>query len=136
MEEALLLSERTMATLSSENLHRERLQFELDYIYQKSGLIYLGETLFDDAFGLLQKGRIDPRVLISMFPNVLQQSNITRSVNLFRGVKDQLEQLGTLPDISKALLAHCSLCTSCKHECGLNPAIHFSHKDSFQVWRR
>ncbi|GJJ69717.1 vacuolar protein sorting-associated protein 3 [Entomortierella parvispora] len=99
VEEALLLSERTMATLSSENLHRERLQFELDYIYQKSGLIYLGETLFDDAFGLLQKGRIDPRVLISMFPNVLQQGNIMQSVSLFRGVKEQLEQLGTVPDI-------------------------------------
>ncbi|KAF9355415.1 hypothetical protein BGX26_006596 [Mortierella sp. AD094] len=49
VEEALLLSEKMAATISAGNLHKERLQYELDYIYQKSGLIYLGETLFDDG---------------------------------------------------------------------------------------
>ncbi|KAG0006620.1 hypothetical protein BGZ65_005965 [Modicella reniformis] len=70
VEEALLLSERTTATISPENLHRERLQLELDYIYQKSGLIHLGETLFDDGFDLLRRGKMDARVVVSMFPDV------------------------------------------------------------------
>ncbi|KAF8938913.1 hypothetical protein BGZ58_011208 [Dissophora ornata] len=99
VEEALLLSEKAAATMSAENLHRERLQFELDYIYQKSGLIYLGETLFDDAFGLLSRGKIDPRVLIWMFPDILQKSNLISEVILFRGIRDQVRQLGSLPDI-------------------------------------
>ncbi|KAG0303656.1 transforming growth factor, beta receptor associated protein 1 [Dissophora globulifera] len=99
VEEALLLSEKTTATMSAENLHRERLQFELDYIHQKSGLIYLAETLFDDAFGLFQRGKIDPRVLISMFPDVLQQHNLMGEVILYRGIHEQITQLGTLPDI-------------------------------------
>ncbi|KAI7826544.1 hypothetical protein BC939DRAFT_395393 [Gamsiella multidivaricata] len=101
VEEALLLSEKTTATMSVENLHRERLQFELDYIYQKSGLIYLGETLFDDAFGLLHRGKMDPRVLVSMFPDVLQKRNLINDVPLFRGIRNQITQLGTLPNISK-----------------------------------
>ncbi|ORZ12536.1 vacuolar sorting protein 39 domain 2-domain-containing protein [Lobosporangium transversale] len=99
VEEALLLSEKTIATISSENLHRERLQMELDYIHQKSGLIYLGETLFDDAFGLFQRGRMDPRVLISIFPDVLQRVDLMSQVSLFRGIRDQIERLRTLPDI-------------------------------------
>ncbi|KAF9105528.1 transforming growth factor, beta receptor associated protein 1 [Mortierella sp. AM989] len=99
VEEALLLSEKTTATMSSENLHRERLQIELDYIYQKSGLIYLSETLFDDGFGLLQRGKLDPRALISMFPDVLQKPDLMSHVSLFQGIHNQVVQLGTVPSI-------------------------------------
>ncbi|KAG0205351.1 hypothetical protein BGX33_007985 [Mortierella sp. NVP41] len=100
VEEALLLSEKATATISEENRHRERLQFELDFIHQKSGLIYLEETLFDDAFGLFLRGKIDPRAIISMFPDVLQQEDIIGDVKLFRGVRELLSQRGTLQDIS------------------------------------
>ncbi|KAG0017053.1 hypothetical protein BGZ80_008658, partial [Entomortierella chlamydospora] len=99
VEEALLLSEKMAATISAGNLHRDRLQYELDYIYQKSGLIYLGETLFDDGFGLLQRGKLDPRVIISMFPDVLQKPDIVSHVILFQGTRDQVTQLGTVPHI-------------------------------------
>ncbi|KAI1315748.1 transforming growth factor, beta receptor associated protein 1 [Mortierella claussenii] len=105
VEEALLLSEKTTTTISAENLHRERLQLELDYIYQKSGLIYLGETLFDDAFGLLQRGKMDLRVLISMFPDVLQRTDVIRQVDLFRGIRDEVAQLGTISNIISRTLA-------------------------------
>ncbi|KAG0224780.1 transforming growth factor, beta receptor associated protein 1 [Mortierella sp. GBA43] len=100
VEEAILLSERTTATISPENLHRERLQLELDYIYQKSGLIHLGETLYEDAFDYMRRGKMDPRVVISMFPDVLQSSDILSGVHLFRGIHDQVTELGTLPNIS------------------------------------
>ncbi|KAF9173570.1 transforming growth factor, beta receptor associated protein 1 [Mortierella sp. AD010] len=99
VEEALLLSEKMAATISAGNLHRDRLQYELDYIYQKSGLIYLSETLFDDGFGLLQRGKLDPRVIISMFPDVLQKPDIVSHVILFQGTRDQVTQLGTVPHI-------------------------------------
>ncbi|KAF9576009.1 transforming growth factor, beta receptor associated protein 1 [Mortierella alpina] len=102
VEEALLLSEKTMTTLSAENLHRERLQYELDYIYQKSGLIYLGETLFDDAFALLKRGNIWPQALISLFPDVLQHSELMRHVKLYRGIQEQLRQLRINRTLSKS----------------------------------
>lgn len=89
-----------MTTLSAENLHRERLQYELDYIYQKSGLIYLGETLFDDAFALLKRGNICPQALISLFPDVLQHNELMRHVKLYRGIRELLSQLRSLPNIS------------------------------------
>ncbi|KAG0350422.1 transforming growth factor, beta receptor associated protein 1 [Podila minutissima] len=99
VEEALVLSEKTTATLSSDNLHSERLQQELDYIYQKSGFIYLGETLFDDAFALLQRGKIDPRAVIALFPDVLQKPNILGDITVFVGVLELLKHLQSLPDI-------------------------------------
>ncbi|KAF9917492.1 hypothetical protein FBU30_000717, partial [Linnemannia zychae] len=99
VEEALLLSEKATATISEENRHRERLQYELDFINQKSGLIYLEETLFGDAFGLFLRGGIDPRAIISLFPDVLQQENILDDVKLFQGIRDLLNQRGTLQDI-------------------------------------
>ncbi|KAF9924955.1 transforming growth factor, beta receptor associated protein 1 [Mortierella alpina] len=105
VEEALLLSEKTLTTLSAENLHRERLQYELDYIYQKSGLIYLGETLFDDAFALLKRGNIWPQALILLFPDVLQQSELMRHVKLYRGIQEQLRHLRSLPDIINRTLS-------------------------------
>ncbi|KAF9131142.1 transforming growth factor, beta receptor associated protein 1 [Mortierella sp. 14UC] len=99
VEEALLLSEKATATISQENRHRERLQLELDFIHQKSGLIYLEETLFDDAFGLFLRGRIDPRAIIFMFPDVLQKQDILGDVKLFGGVRELLNQRGSLHDI-------------------------------------
>ncbi|KAG0374480.1 transforming growth factor, beta receptor associated protein 1 [Mortierella sp. AD032] len=99
VEEALLLSGKATATMSQENRHRERLQSELDFIHQKSGLIYLEETLFDDAFELFLRGRIDPRAIIFMFPDVLQQQNILGDVKLFGGVRELLNQRGSLQDI-------------------------------------
>ncbi|KAF8953259.1 hypothetical protein BGZ52_000614 [Haplosporangium bisporale] len=99
VEEALVLSEKTTATLSSDNLHSDRLQQELDYIYQKSGLIYLGETLFDDAFALLQRGKIDPRAVVALFPDVLQKPNLLEDITVFVGVLELLKQLQSLPNI-------------------------------------
>ncbi|KAF9388781.1 transforming growth factor, beta receptor associated protein 1 [Podila verticillata] len=99
VEEALVLSEKTTATLSSDNLHSDRLQQELDYIYQKSGLIYLGETLFDDAFALLQRGKIDPRAVVALFPDVLQKPNLLGDITVFVGVLELLKQLQSLPNI-------------------------------------
>ncbi|KAK3830887.1 MAG: vacuolar sorting protein 39 domain 2-domain-containing protein [Linnemannia elongata] len=105
VEKALLLSEKANATISEENRHRERLQFELDFIHQKSGLIYLEETLFDDAFALFLRGRIDPRAIISMFPDVLQQPDLIANVKLFGGVRELLRQRGTLQDIINRTVA-------------------------------
>ncbi|KAG0260255.1 transforming growth factor, beta receptor associated protein 1 [Mortierella polycephala] len=105
VEEALLLSEKATTTMSPENLHSERLQLELDYIYQKSGLIYLAETLFDDAFTLLKRGNISPQIIMAMFPGVLQRKGLINDVNLFQGIRGELSALGSLPQIVNRALA-------------------------------
>jgi hypothetical protein len=101
VEDAVLSSDKSTAAMSADNYQREPLQLELDYIYQRSGLIYLGETVFDDGFKLLRRGNMDPRALISMLPDVLQRPNILKNVMMFQGVKEQLIQLGNFPRISK-----------------------------------
>lgn len=134
VEQALLLSEKAKATISEENRHRERLQFELDFIHQKSGLIYLEETLFDDAFALFLRGRIDPRVIISMFPDVLQQPDLIANVKLFGGVRELLSQRGTLQDISKCSSFEYLLLLYMRYGCDI--LILFDLFQLIEQWRK
>ncbi|KAF9970431.1 transforming growth factor, beta receptor associated protein 1 [Actinomortierella ambigua] len=96
IEEAILLSERALSTISADNLHRERLTHEVNYVNQKAGFIYLGETLFDDAFGLFEKGNMDPRILIHLFEDVLQESDILDHVDVYQGVRDAITRIGSI----------------------------------------
>ncbi|KAF9166248.1 hypothetical protein DFQ26_008389 [Actinomortierella ambigua] len=96
IEEAILLSERALSTISADNLHRERLSHEVNYVNQKAGFIYLGETLFDDAFGLFDKGKMDPRILIHLFEDVLQEPEILDHVDVYQGVRDAITRIGSI----------------------------------------
>lgn len=102
VEEAMQLAEQARNTMSSDNnVYVERLRSELNYTYQKSGLLLLKETVFDDAFTLLSKGDMDPRVVINMFEGLAQSKWLKESpsVLLFDGVITLVEGLGTIKNI-------------------------------------
>ena len=69
VEEALDMSEATVRSLTP--IEREAMKEELCYIYQRCALIYLSETLFDDAAALLVRSDSDPRILLYLFPAIL-----------------------------------------------------------------
>jgi hypothetical protein len=107
VEEAMQLAEQAKNTMTSDNnVYVERLRSELNYTYQKSGLLLLKETVFDDAFTLLSKGDMDPRVIIHMFEGLAQPKWFKESppVLLFDGVKTLVEELGTIKQIANRSL--------------------------------
>ncbi|CAO0793490.1 unnamed protein product [Mucor circinelloides] len=107
VEEAMQLAEQARNTMSSDNnVYVERLRSELNYTYQKSGLLLLKETVFDDAFTLLSKGDMDPRVVINMFEGLAQSKWLKESpsVLLFDGVITLVEGLGTIKNIVNSSL--------------------------------
>ncbi|KAI7897305.1 vacuolar sorting protein 39 domain 2-domain-containing protein [Mucor mucedo] len=102
VEEAMQLAEQARNTMSSDNnVYVERLRSELDYTYQKSGLLLLKETLFDDAFTLLSKGDLDPRVVIHLFEGLAQSKWLKEAptILLFDGVRALIEEVGSVKDV-------------------------------------
>lgn len=102
VEEAMQLAEQARNTMSSDNnVYFERLRSELNYTYQKSGLLLLKETLFDDAFTLLSKGDMDPRVVIHLFEGLAQSKWLKESppILLFDGVRTLIEEVGSIKDV-------------------------------------
>ncbi|KAL1917008.1 uncharacterized protein VTP21DRAFT_5206 [Calcarisporiella thermophila] len=101
LEEALVLADQAASTLPPDRQQSTRMMHELEFIYQKTGLIYFGETLFDDASTLLEKGNIDPRVLISLFPEVAIPAveRELEEMELYEGVHEALRNLGSVNQI-------------------------------------
>ncbi|KAI9031812.1 hypothetical protein CLU79DRAFT_730299 [Phycomyces nitens] len=102
IEEAMEMADQARNSMSVDtSVYGERLQSELDYIFQKAGLLLLKETLFEDAFQHLAKGNIDPRVLVSRFQEFVQLQWLNESprIVLFEGVQAILNNLGSIEDI-------------------------------------
>lgn len=102
VEEAMQLAEQARNTVSNDNnVYMERLRSELNYTYQKSGLLLLKETVFDDAFALLSKGDMDPRVVIHLFEGLAQPKWLKEypPVLLFDGIRVLIEELGSIKNI-------------------------------------
>lgn len=102
IEEAMELAEQARNTMSNDNnVYMERLRSELNYTYQKSGLLLLKETLFDDAFALLSKGDLDPRVVIHLFEGLAQPKWLKEypAILLFNGIRILIEELGSIKNI-------------------------------------
>ncbi|CAG8455984.1 9617_t:CDS:10, partial [Acaulospora morrowiae] len=106
VEEALELAEQAIRTATPENVHSERMasiflfiRHEFNYIHQKSGFLYLGETLFDLSYTLFEKGKTDPRILIQFFPEMKHLVNEDKPVNIYSGVKSVASRLGSIDDI-------------------------------------
>lgn len=64
-------------------------------------MLLLKETLFDDAFSLLSKGDLDPRVVIHLFANLSQPKCLRDEprILLFEGVRDIYESIGHIEDL-------------------------------------
>lgn len=82
--------------------HAERLFNELAYIYQKAGLIYFKKMLFDDAIKSFKKGDIDPRILISFFPEFAVH---TDQVIVYSGLRQTLKSCKTVDEIIRQSLS-------------------------------
>ncbi|CAG8711119.1 14915_t:CDS:10, partial [Cetraspora pellucida] len=105
IEEALESANRAISTATPENVHSERMHHEFNYIYQKSGFVYLGETFFDLAFRLLEKGKADPRILIRLFSDLKDIICEDEPIYLYSGVMSVYNRLGSIDDIvSKCLV--------------------------------
>lgn len=78
---------------------------ELDYVYQKAGFLFLGETLFDDAFSLLSKGNVNPTVIIHLFKDltIQMEEHCVPDVVLYEGVKKIVDNIGRIEDIGNLL---------------------------------
>lgn len=85
LQQALTMAE----TLSREAspVYAERLYHELAYTHQKAGLLYFTKMLFDDAVDNFNKGNIDPRVLISLFPEYeAKQEDVTIYAGIYQTI--------------------------------------------------
>ena len=86
------------ALLSSEKFQND----ELRYVYQRIGFQCLSETRFEEAGELLLIGELDPRVLVSFFPEL--RGNLfgpNDSVDMFSGVAERMPSESSVEDISK-----------------------------------
>ena len=78
---------------------------ELAYVYQKIGFQCLLETRFEDAGFCLFQGDLDPRVLISYFPELrgaLLDGDPT--VEVFSGIAECMPPYDSIDDISTSPL--------------------------------
>lgn len=71
-------------------------------MYQRIGFQYLRETLFEDAGKALFVGELDPRMLISYFPELrgtlFDEDN---AINLYAGVAEYMPHEASVDDISE-----------------------------------
>ncbi|CAO3595317.1 unnamed protein product [Absidia cylindrospora] len=109
IEEAMEMTDQARNTMSSTNdVHMKRMQSELDYIYQKCGLLMLKETVFEDAFTLLSKGNLDPRLVIWLFNGDLAIQNNEDSSSpmlVFDGISGLLDQVNSIDNIVSSAMA-------------------------------
>ena len=74
---------------------------ELAYIYQKIGFQCMLETRFEDAGFCLFQGELDPRILISYFPDLrgaLLDADPT--LDIFSGIAECMPPYDSIDDIS------------------------------------
>lgn len=69
---------------------KDAIRQQVAYTHQKAGLLYLRQLLFDDAIDNLNKGGMDPRVLLSLFPDFAVN---TDGATIYSGVKDVLRDI-------------------------------------------
>ncbi|CAG8439841.1 14430_t:CDS:10 [Funneliformis mosseae] len=99
IDEAVELARQAMKTSTPDNVHSEIMRHESNYILQKSGFLYLGETLFEMAFPLFEEGGIDPRLLIQLFGNLREIICYDNNFTVYSGVKTIIKRLGAIDDI-------------------------------------
>lgn len=92
-----------MYQLSVENSYKFQAE-ELRYVYQRIGFQCFSETLFEDAGKHLFNGVLDPRLLISYYPD-LRGSLFTADdvMDVFAGVAEHMPQENSVDDISESL---------------------------------
>ncbi|KAJ3808185.1 hypothetical protein F5876DRAFT_78971 [Lentinula aff. lateritia] len=78
---------------------------QLQYIYQRIGFQCFKETLLEDAGKHLFEGGLDPRVLVSYFPNLHGELNgVDKAVDMFVGVAEHMPPESSVEEIIAANL--------------------------------
>lgn len=87
---------------------------ELRYVYQRIGFQCFTETLFEDAGKHLFNGELDPRLLVSYYPE-LRGSLFTADdvMDVFAGVAEHMPQEHSVDDISESLSHSLSIRPPC-----------------------
>lgn len=81
-------------------------------MYQRLGFQCLSETLFDDAGKHFFNGELDPRVLISYYPDLPGKLlNGSDTVEVFAGVEEHMPMEGSINDISESRTPSSHVCT-------------------------
>lgn len=76
---------------------------ELRYVYQRIGFQCFRETLFEDAGKHLFSGEVDPRLLISYYPDVRGSLfSADETMDVFAGVAEHMPMESSVDDISKS----------------------------------
>jgi len=74
------------------------------YVYQLIGIQCFAETRFEDAGKALFNGDLDPRVIVSYFPDVVgRMFGDEDEMSVFRGVKERMPSEGSVDDLSESL---------------------------------
>uniref|UniRef100_A0A0W0GCB0 Vacuolar sorting protein 39/Transforming growth factor beta receptor-associated domain-containing protein n=1 Tax=Moniliophthora roreri TaxID=221103 RepID=A0A0W0GCB0_MONRR len=104
--ESLLESHRIEDATDLADQQRKKIQGniiveELRYVYQRIGFQCFTETLFEDAGKHFFNGDLDPRLLVSYYPD-LRGSMFTQedTVNVFAGVAEHMPKERSVDDIS------------------------------------
>ena len=75
---------------------------ELCYVNQRLGFQCFTETLFEDAGNRLYEGELDPRILVSYYPelrgNLFSEDD---TVDIMAGVAEYMPQEDSVDDISE-----------------------------------
>ncbi|OCH89286.1 hypothetical protein OBBRIDRAFT_794404 [Obba rivulosa] len=103
IEEVVDLAEQQRKKLQSLVIVDEHEADELRYVYQRIGFQCLIETLFDDAGKHLFPGELDPRVLISYYPDL--RGNLfsdADDADVFAGVAEHMPTEDSIDDIIAA----------------------------------
>ncbi|KAG2008787.1 hypothetical protein CC2G_014181 [Coprinopsis cinerea AmutBmut pab1-1] len=82
---------------------------ELRYVFQRIGFQYFSETMFEDAGKLLFNGQLDPRVLVSYFPQL--RGNLFSDedhVDVFAGIAEKMPREASVDDIIRNYSPHLS----------------------------
>jgi hypothetical protein len=109
--DTFLSAHQVDAVVALADQHRKRLQArltvdedeadELRYVYQRIGFQCLAETRFEDAGYHLFEGALDPRLLISYFPDLRGDLlEPDAELDMFAGVADHVVPFDSIDDIS------------------------------------
>jgi vacuolar protein sorting-associated protein 3 len=86
------------------------------FIYQRIGFVQFKETSFEEAERNLFSGELDPRLLISYFPELRGKLfGADETVNLFAGVAEHMPNESSVDEISKFSLTYSRNSTARPH---------------------
>ncbi len=105
---------------------------ELRYVYQRIGFQCFEETMFEDAGTNFINGDLDPRLLVSYYPDLRGSLfGAEDALDVFAGVAERMPSDASVDDISEYTLPH-----PCRYRFPhrLRPRLLSTHVLCFMCW--